>query len=767
MRGRAWCVALALFTACRDGSPTDDVGAGGGGGDATASEGEFDTAAAPPDAGTSRSASESSDELIDAALARGDLDPETALKYRVFAAFGDPRLPAAYRSSLPQIGGTRAIGAVAARFGTLSAATQAELFPFLLPPSAEGSWLARRDEPEETPGRRSAPLTEAWRPHPAAGGAATVWSETGADAAIARSIATALTGTIWKKLFGELRMPPPLSDRGRHLAGPDGGLDIYLVPSIADRGLTVPYLPAGCEPGTPVTSACSVCSAVPVKILVRPNIDHILGTVAHEVMHASQYTYKVKNGCSTKGEYDWWMEATGQWAHDYVYPETQYEHMSAGVLQASATLPIEAGSILRQYGAYLFPFFLRHAYDASLVRSSWEKTVAAGHLEAIDQALSAQGGWKEVWPDFAVDLINAPPRTHFTEWDKLPSQVDYEQGGTLSTPAEDKQVISIDLALDHLSARHIRYEVDTKTLGSLEYEGPPLGDTGRLTVLYRVGDAWEVQDWTEPGKHRFCFNKAAERVEELVLVYSNSEWRNASAVLRPSSKPKLTAVKAPCTCAGALAVKTFHGRVTFHSSEQGGGMGFSTVSSMSSGEYEFDAMMQKNAPFGTGGVAGGGPLTGTGSIHDRSVATEPNSPDVVHTLDGDGAPNPPGASTATVRIEPTAPGSDVCKYSIALTAVIDAVDDAGQTQSSMAALYVNDIPLGDFTGTLTDTRAVPILIYAVGADGTPAPASFHPGGFATQILFVLKYGPGEVDLSKPVGSANVSWTLTATDPARE
>src|SRR4051812_26525925 len=78
-------------------------------------------AASAHDAGSAGSAAKSSDELIEAALASGTLDSDTALSYRVFAAFGDARLPAAYESAVQQIGGTRAMGELAARFGELPA----------------------------------------------------------------------------------------------------------------------------------------------------------------------------------------------------------------------------------------------------------------------------------------------------------------------------------------------------------------------------------------------------------------------------------------------------------------------------------------------------------------------------------------------------------------------------------------------------------------------------------------------------------------------
>ena len=43
----------------------------------------------------------SSEELIDRALASGAIDTETALIYKVYAAFGDARLPSQYRGDEP------------------------------------------------------------------------------------------------------------------------------------------------------------------------------------------------------------------------------------------------------------------------------------------------------------------------------------------------------------------------------------------------------------------------------------------------------------------------------------------------------------------------------------------------------------------------------------------------------------------------------------------------------------------------------------------
>ena len=71
--------------------------------------------------------------LIDAALARGEIDAETALVYKVFASFGDARLPAKYRGDGDELDAILLREAVS-RYDTLSGQAQALLAPFFQPP---------------------------------------------------------------------------------------------------------------------------------------------------------------------------------------------------------------------------------------------------------------------------------------------------------------------------------------------------------------------------------------------------------------------------------------------------------------------------------------------------------------------------------------------------------------------------------------------------------------------------------------------------------
>src|SRR5687768_9731713 len=82
----------------------------------------------------------SSDELIDVALERGEIDAETALIYHVFAAFGDPRLPAKYHGDDSQPAEREIMSELAARFNQLSPQAKATLEPFTIPLYHTGSW---------------------------------------------------------------------------------------------------------------------------------------------------------------------------------------------------------------------------------------------------------------------------------------------------------------------------------------------------------------------------------------------------------------------------------------------------------------------------------------------------------------------------------------------------------------------------------------------------------------------------------------------------
>jgi hypothetical protein len=87
-------------------------------------------------------------DLIDEALEKGNIDEETALLYKIFHAFDDDRLPAAYSSGFGtddfRTHITKKAGYL---YESLSPEVQLTIGPFLVPPIYEGSWwdLKRRE----------------------------------------------------------------------------------------------------------------------------------------------------------------------------------------------------------------------------------------------------------------------------------------------------------------------------------------------------------------------------------------------------------------------------------------------------------------------------------------------------------------------------------------------------------------------------------------------------------------------------------------------
>src|SRR5262249_38796821 len=82
-------------------------------------------------------------QLIGGAVVKGEIDAETALLYKVYAFFGDARLPQAYQGDPPGQQDHGIFLEVADRWWELSRPTQQALEAFLTPPIYPGSWFAQ------------------------------------------------------------------------------------------------------------------------------------------------------------------------------------------------------------------------------------------------------------------------------------------------------------------------------------------------------------------------------------------------------------------------------------------------------------------------------------------------------------------------------------------------------------------------------------------------------------------------------------------------
>ncbi len=156
------------------------------------------------------------------------------------------------------------------------------------------------------------------------------------DEGNAHKFADAIDSTIWPRLSTAFatRLPPSDADEANN--GGDGRLDIALVD--IPKSQAVPYK--------------EVCPT-PVFVLLRRSAS--LAALAHEMMHAFEFSYAMARGCTS---YGWLMEATANWAMDFVYPASQEERLTSQAFLSHPEESLETLGEEHEYGAYLLPFFL-------------------------------------------------------------------------------------------------------------------------------------------------------------------------------------------------------------------------------------------------------------------------------------------------------------------------------------------------------------------------------------------------------------------------
>lgn len=613
--------------------------------------------------------------LIDAALAAGTIDATTALKYKVFAAYNDPRLPFEYLGNQRPRYESYLGQQLALAFPKLSEADQREMSPFMLPPIYEDSWLGQREaaaqaasDPSQSKAAsngRVRPLADA---RPVCSGRITrgwekvdsehfrVWfnqAKFPQDASAAATTVAFLEGAHAKLVA--LGMRPPVSDDDLDCNGGDGRFDFYLVESgtwgVGPDGNGSTVL-GGAKPLESAGSTVPMFMVV-MRALVGTNL--FSGTVAHEYMHAVQSAYENKFNLPDEA-LTFLSDATADWAIDYLVdasdPGVNGEHSSAPGLLDHADTPLWAptDSSLKNYGSYLFFQFvsrMRNAQGASYggpeaIRDVWALIAAQpsdsppNMLAALNGALPL--GLTATWNDFSVAAWNQGPVDRFMQLDGLTqtakvartTSIEFGTGAgsgfrMTGSPAEyDWQVAGgwKPVWIQELSFRIERFLFPDDKVSTLTFfngytyglrreavgfadqrYNPPktlmAGDTllaytptaqerggGRdLTALIKIGGQWTVENWRNTATRFFCRERNAEKIEELVLIYSNGAYTDTRgaelegdnaigpvpivqyvggvpadpAVLLPTEESKLVASEMPChemtgTATGRIAV---------------------------------------------------------------------------------------------------------------------------------------------------------------------------------------------------------------------
>mgnify|MGYP005843324875 CR=1 FL=1 len=488
---------------------------------------------------TTGSATTTSAGLIDDALANGDLDTETALIYKTYATFNDPRLPAEFQGDASGISDPGFLWTAINDFDTLSAATRETLAPFLIPPMYSGSWWDRQNNFSSAaqpcnPLRTDCPLLTTWKY--VEGTHVNVFYQTskeGTDLPTALQIQGALD-TAWPTLTGYMGAAPD-PDRGWAVPyeGPDEKLDIALV-DMGPLGTTYPSF------------LMKTCGDASTFILINRSQSDAVSTSIHEFMHSIQFSLPVKACLST--DYKTMMESTANWAVNYILPNSQWEHqypdsylddITASLLQASPPL--------RPYGAYLYPLYLTREVGPNKVQEAWDLARTYNQKGVMENLVNLD----TVWPEFVAQLWNTAPLDKFNTWDSITDKVRMRTSDNIVLDLagnENAEVLIMPDELPGMSAHifHVRFnDTNIRTAAffngftyKLQYETvPDIGDRvvatalaaaekqgAHLHALFKINGAWEttLRNWTDKPYVFFAGDIPSNTVDEIVLIFSNS-----------------------------------------------------------------------------------------------------------------------------------------------------------------------------------------------------------------------------------------------------
>jgi hypothetical protein len=485
---------------------------------------------------------------IQSGLTAKKIDLDTAARYSSYAAFGDSRLPKEFKGDdSDDMSANLALRWVQQEWAKLKPATQQELQAFFEPPTAAASWHA-----QSVVGPASAEIAQAnepivWRSISDVNKPVKVWYQARygtTDSINAQVIFDVANNKVWPELKKLFQQEPP-SDVLTKNNGGDGRYDIYLVSNLTR---TVSY---------------GKCEDTPSYILLNNKNLHE-ANVATQLAFAFLYGYDLAEACS---EYDWISAATAIWANDHIFASNQFEHQVASrYLDATQVSLNSRENSAAMAGRYLWPFFMaRQLNNSDLIRKLWERNQDFNSLEAVNGVIPQ--GWEKHWPDFALNNWNKLPVDAYQQQDNLEKAAKASLDTKIQL-TDGKAVEPIeDAKLTHLSSKYYRYTFGSDIRSVSFYNGwsynltkdrngaygfqDLLDDSAkdiRVQALVKVGGQWKAsQDWSNRPLSFFCLDRQSERIEELVLVVSNSQWKDQTKVFEPFGEaPMITASNVAC-----------------------------------------------------------------------------------------------------------------------------------------------------------------------------------------------------------------------------
>lgn len=498
-------------------------------------------------------------QLIQKDLAAGKLDQKTAAIYEVYSLFTNSPLPAQYRGAADPMADIAPLGDLEAVYASLSASQKAAINPYLVrpdtPSSAENALSpasAGSLSPVSTAGvsaPEGRPVSPLWDYVDTATGVRIHYRlDIAGDKDLAVGVGAAIDDKIYTKL-SQLMNRVWKDDTGCTDGdvvddGGNGALDIYLEHDMTNLGEEIS------------------CGTPPTPGWVRLNASQPLGdetdagliqVASHEMLHAIQDSYTFFNGYLT---YLGMEEATAVWVEDYIYPNAQAEQGYASEYMNTTRTPLtEITDKMRIYGAYLWPFYLYRikGYNPNIVRLMFENAKSY-KADAVFMLMNGDTSPVTLFPDFAVKNWNRDIFNNYQTVDKLTAKVPYQYQDQIGGVTDKKYFVLkpdkgdfeyltatyYDFIFNDATARTVSFyngisdKLSNKTgaiwsdLNSTSYVTSALPYDSfkqmNIVALIKMNNTWTREDWTSTPQKFYCRDQASERIQELVLIVTNSNW---------------------------------------------------------------------------------------------------------------------------------------------------------------------------------------------------------------------------------------------------
>jgi hypothetical protein len=512
-----------------------------------------------------RAATASSQELIAQAFRAGRIDLGTSFVYRAYALFGDGRLPPEFVGSGSSEEDNELFLEIEQNRASLSPATLDLLRPYTVRPSDPASaWSAGTGalraliEPFACDG-----ASAGWATQTNGGNTVRVWVRCPGDQAGNGQATDDLVKvlSVADRVYGPMTvlMGPPIPDQTG-----DSAIDFYIVPPGigVPRPNPDPMFDVQSNRGVAVSAppyASSKASGYLMLPTWRVREDDYFMTVIHEFFHVLQFAHNA----FIRGF--WFKEASATWASFHFNRTTPIDPPKSRSLHHERFSGYQKSfeSLLsmsndHNYYAYIWPLFMEHRADASLIGQAWRRLEGAQTATQATDVLDGLLSFKTYFREFALRNLN----DEFLPGDPLPRDKRYI--GLEKDSFPDKQLrprnrknlnltpgvdVSLTLAqpLEPLSAGYFKVDAapDPK-LKQVKFNLEGLRVSGLdVDAILKINGTWESKprDLTGKTELKFCLEKPEEKLEEIWFILSNHQKAPGATV---SPGLGVRGLEAPC-----------------------------------------------------------------------------------------------------------------------------------------------------------------------------------------------------------------------------